>query len=228
MKKSVLLAAGVCLLSSMAAFADPVTSVNAVGVTRVNLPAGFSMIAVPFNAVGGQGLTLDQLFGTNLPDSTYVFTFVAGSGYVNYQYIDGMGWLNDNSEPSGDSKILRGEGFWVYLYNAASNVALSGEVPASAVGTNKVDLIPGFQMISYAFPQEMAIADCGLVPHDSDYIFKFLNGGYVNYQYIDGIGWLDDNSEPVNITFKPNEGFWYLSYASGTNTWLQTKTYPWP
>jgi len=226
MKKSVLLAAGVCLLSSMTAFADPVTSVNAVGVTKVNLPVGFSMIACPFNAVGAaQGLSLDEMFGTNLPDGATIFVYDAVSGYVLYQYYTATGWVDDGGLPAGTSKILRGEGFWVYAPSAA-NISLAGEVPSSANGTNQIDLLNGFQLVSFSFPQEINILDSGLVPHENDTIFVYNSGGYILYQYYASMGWVDDGGLSANIIFKPNQGFWYLSY--GSNTWNQSKTYTWP
>jgi hypothetical protein len=228
MKKSVLLMAGVCLLSGMTAFADPVTSVNAVGVTKVDLPVGFSLLACPFNAVGGQGLSLDEMFGTSLPDLSAVFVYVNGTGYVSYYYYAGDGWRDDGANPVGSSKVLRGEGFWVYTPEVVSNLALSGEVPASAVGTNRIDLVQGFQLVSFAFPQDVAVGDSGLNPRDLDVVFKYINGAYVSFYYYDGDGWRDDGANPVDLTFRPNEGFWYMSEAAATNTWEQKKTYTWP
>jgi hypothetical protein len=230
MKKSVLLAAGVCLLSGMTAFAEPVTSVNAVGVTKLDLPAGFSMLACPFSAVGGQALSLDEMFGTNnVPHGSYVFLWVPGSpgSYLMYIILDGV-WYNFNSgDPSGADKILRGEGFWVYTPTPVSNLSLAGQVPDSVSGTNTVDLTVGYHLLSFAFPQEIPVSQSGLVANEGDYLFKFAGGIYTMYIYLGG-GWYDFNSGdgPLDITLKPNEGFWY--YSTVANTWTQKKTYTWP
>jgi hypothetical protein len=40
--------------------------------------------------------------------------------------------------------------------------------------------------------------------------------------------WYDDNFASIVPVFKPNEGFWYMSKTTVTNTWNQVKTYPWP
>ncbi len=230
MKKTGLLIAGVCLLSGMVAWsADPVTSVNAVGVTKLNLPAGFSLIACPFNAVGGQFLTMDEMFGTSLPEGAYVYPYVVGTGYGRYVFLDGTWFDAESGNPAGTEKIMRGEGVWVYSESAVSNFVMAGEVPASSIGTNRIHLVEGFQVLAFAFPQEMALSASGLTPSEGDYLFKWFDGNYRRYVAFDGL-WYDAEvgGDPVDVVLGQNEGFLYYSTSLSTNTWNQIKTYQWP
>lgn len=228
MKKIGLFVSSLMLAGSLAMAADPVYSVNSVGYMKVMLPAGYSLIGSPFNSVGGAPLTLNGVFGTNVVDSTYVFIYVPGSGYVSYNYVDPTGWQDDNGVPAGDAQILRDDGFWVYA-PASMTATIAGEVPGSSQGTNTVALVPGYQLLAFAYPATVSAASSGLNPTDSDYIFKWsTNQSYVTYQYVDPTGWQDDNGTPVDVKFGPGDGFWYYSVSSSTNTWNQVKPYVWP
>jgi hypothetical protein len=200
-----------------------------VGVAKLDLPAGLSLIACPFNAVGGNALSIDEVFGQSLPDSTLVYVWVPSDSvgsFITYEKVEGS-WYDDNGDPRGSDPILRGEGFWVYTSVAVSNVTLAGEVPAAAAGTNRVELVPGMQIVSFGFPQQMTFGDSGLNPTQGDVINKWINGQFVTLEFNDG-AWYDQFGDPVDLQFNPTEGFWYNSFSSTTNTWDQKKTYIWP
>ncbi len=237
-----IVAGGVLAAGLVAQAADPVYSVNAVGYAKLSLPAGFSMISLPFNAVGGNATTIGGVFpyGT-VQDSTTIFFYMPGAGYAAYTFVDNglgdpaSGWWGptDTSSPTGGSNaILRGEGFWIQV-PGATNIVLAGEVPGASNGTNTVPLVTGFQMVSFAYPATGSVTN-GLAPSDGDTIFSWTGSSWQTYSYVYSpgdpadTGWYDNNNSVFvpDVALKVGAGYWYQS--SQSMSWNQTKPYQWP
>jgi len=225
---SAIVAGGILAASLVAQAQTPVYSVNAVGYTKVAIPAGATLLAIPFSQVGGGALSIDAAFGTQVPDQATLFFYVPGSGYVSYQYFYPDGWYDGNFNLAGSNKIVRGEGFW-FVSQTATNITIAGEVPGQADATNSITIVPGAQLVSFAYPAAGSVTNGTFTPADQDTIFSYTPGsGYQSYQYFAPDGWYDSNFNLVNVDLAVGQGYWYISYASGTTVWKQAKPYNWP
>ena len=217
------LAAGTVLASNT----NTASSVNAVGFQNVTVPTGYSLMSVPFNAVGGATPTIDNIFSTNVPDSTVLYFYEPISGYYSITYISGLGWVDDSFNPAGTNVLGLGKAFWI---QSTSNIVVttSGEVPGGSVPTNSINIVPGYQLFGYSYPASTSVTNAvGLVPMDSDVIYSYTPGvGYVSLTYINGLGWVDDAFSPSDMQISMGQGYWYQS--SGSHTWNQVKPYQWP
>jgi hypothetical protein len=235
MKKTALMVASVCLLSGMVAWSagpDPVTSVNAVGVAKVEIPEGFSLIASPFSQVGGSSLTVNEVVGTSVVDGTTLWFFMPESGiYFSYTFslLDG-GWVDDGGYYAGTNKILRGEGFWIQSLTNMS-LSLAGEVPsANTAPTTTVTLVPGFTLFGFAYPSSTTLtATLNATEGDTIWRYSSASGIYSSYTYspLDG-GWVDDGGNVADIKLNMGEGAWYQSLSESNNIWNQVRPYQWP
>lgn len=191
---------------------------NVVGYIKTEVPAGISLMSVPFETVGGGLHTLDSVFGDKLADGSEVFLFIPGVGYTTFTYFDGFGWYEGENE-AGTTQLTRGAGFWV-RNNSVDAVALvlRGQVPVSNAN---VDLPTGVTLVSFGFPVEEGVNDAqGWAPLDGDEIFAFTNGAYVTHTYFDGFGWYEGEN-PSTLTFSPGQAYWYRRNGA-TVTWTQS------
>jgi len=239
---SAIVAGGILAASLVAQAQTPVYSVNAVGYTKVNLPAGFSMVSLPFNSVGGAAMSIDDALGKNFADGTTIFFYMgAAIGYQSYTYYDNgptdptTGWYNNSTSlMEGTNKILRGEGFWIQV-TSATNVVLAGEVPGGTDATNSIPLVKGFQMVSSAYPAAMSVKN-GLTPSDGDTIFNWTGAAYKSYTYYDNgptdptTGWYDNDTslQVADVSLAIGQAAWYQSVNNANVNWNQTKPYQWP
>jgi hypothetical protein len=244
--KKILATACAALLAGTIAWGANVYSVNAVGYVKQDLPEGFTMVAPPFSAIGGESITLGQMFGASVPGGTVVFVYVPGpgGGYVSYIYYSSVGhWIFDDGSEEGvisdGEKLTRGEGFWVQVPSGQTlSMVASGEVPGASDGTNKIDIVQGFQILAPAYPANLMVSSNGvpmggLTPNGGDTIFQWNSGTWNSYTYYSGAGlWAMEVGEEEyvypTLVLSPGSAFWYLSQASQTNTWNQTKPYAWP
>ncbi len=189
MKKSVLLAAGVCLLSGMTAFADPVTSVNAVGIVKVVVPASkLAFVGACFDPCGStdtnDAVSVQDLFpgqltgGTSLIEGDNIIVWdpvslmykyyflVAGSGDPAY---DGK-WVNADDFSLVTNKMVNGQAFWVRNnHSFDQTLSLAGQVVDPASKTNSMTFGPGLTMFSYPFSASVNI--------NSNELWKSATGG---------------------------------------------------
>lgn len=205
---------------------------NVVGYIKVEIPAGLSLVSVPFELVGGGTHTLDSVFGTSVPDSSQVILFDPGVGYEVYTFIEeddpaDSGWFKGR-DPAGSTPLPRGSGFWVR--NPSSEpieLVLRGEAPVTDVA---VTLDVGLRIVSYGFPSEASLDTVsGLQPADTDQLIAFVPGeGFVVYTYVEedtpeDTGWYKGRDK-VSLTLQPGQAFWYRRGGAAT-VWNQSKNY---
>ncbi len=234
MKKSIVLVSAFILVLGVAISHAEVRSKNAVGYVKVEIPGErLELVSTPFVNLDQSAQTLDDIFGTDLPDNTVVFVFQQGPGYTPYTYYDGDGWLDDDFLPAGDTVLERGDAFWVDLPAGSTNqtIFVMGEVPGDDLApTNTVVVPEGLRLFSFAYPAELSINDVrsGVNPLDLDEIHVWDAEGrrYHTFTFYDEDGWLDDDFLPVDIILQPGRGYWYESGSA--TVWEQVKPYDWP
>lgn len=230
-KKMKKLLASLMAVGLIAGIADAqVYSQNAVGYVKVEVPAsGFKLVSTPFVNLDGSEQTIDDIFGDSIPDSSTVFIWsVATQTYEVYTFIDGLGWVDNLANEAGDTVVARGDGVWFQNpESAAQELFIMGEVPGQALDEEDISIPAAFRLFSFAFPAEMNIEDTDLVPADSDTIYEWLDSqAYAVYTYIDGLGWVDNLANEVDIILQPGRAYWYQSGTS--QTWTQSRPYTWP
>lgn len=192
----------------------------AVGVIRIDVPPGLSLVTVPMEQNDGTPHTLDSAFGSAFPANSQVLFYEPGTGYITYRYIFG-GWKK-GSEPAGSTPLPRGKGFWIKNYASGPvPLYLSGRVPKTQVSV----LLPGnggLQLTGFGFPVDLSINSIpGLAPAPNDEIIVFENNVYVTHKYLFG-KWrnLMTNTES-QFSFSPGVSVWYKRFGSET-TWIQS------
>lgn len=157
------------------AWAAEVVSSNIVGYEKITLNAGYNMIGVQFNQVGGEAIklatfgTLDSSMAGLDEDYNYTTTLLRwnGNGYDTFGWTGDSGtemlddasydyqWLNLDLEDEGDSTTPGFSG-WVKA-GSAGTLTVSGEVP-DVKDITPVALTSGFNMLAYPFPKQQPLA----------------------------------------------------------------------
>ncbi len=205
---------------------------NAVGYIRIEVPAGLSLMTVPFETIGGGEHTLGSVFGDKLGDGSQVVLFKPGVGFESYTYVEETdpeesGWYKGATK-SDDTSLRRGAGFWVRNQSGESVVIfLSGQVP---VADKAVALDTGLAIVGFSFPVAADIQELeGLTPEDNDQIIIFRPGvGFESYTYVEETdpeesGWYKGATK-AELELQPGTGFWYRR-AGGNSIWLQQAPY---
>jgi len=166
------------------ALADTVTSVNAVGMVKVEIPSGqFTLMSLPF-VVGDEGVSAEALFGV-VPYGTTIYYWQSNS-WVTETYTQGSVLIGSQDEWSPEfgkesRKFQRGDGIFVYLpaNQETLTVVISGEVPDNNTAqlTTK-ELSQGFSLIGFGYPVELSISDerIDIQPSYGDSIYVWNNG----------------------------------------------------
>ncbi len=183
---------------------------NMVGYIKVEVPAGLSMMSVPFEPVGGGAFTLEAVLG-NAPADTVLLLFT-GSGYEVYNKDADAGWQDDNGDDAGNLTLPRGGGFWIWNVSGNPfNVVLRGQVPTQPISQN---LETGLQIVSYGFPSAAPLSSYGPSnPEDGDMLMVFAGSTYTIYTYVDG-EWVDDDGNPAGLVFEPGKAYWYWALTT--------------
>ncbi len=148
-----------------------VTSVNAVGMVKVSVPAeNLLFVSLAFNSdsSGLDDVIGDQLTGSNSPlTSDQVIVWNADSQtYESFWKVDGTGtsfdgkWYLDDGEPTPTPAAIQlepGSGFWIQnKQEEAQDLVLSGEVPDSQ------EIVPvqsGLNQVGFPYPVALGIND---------------------------------------------------------------------
>ncbi len=196
------------------------TARNIAGYVRLEIPAGRSLVSVPFESFEGGDLTLGRALA-QAPVDTQVFLFVPGTGYIVLTKLDETSWQDDLGSDMSGVPLPRGEGFWVQA-PSAFQLVLHGQVPT---GSKTVALNPGLQIVSYGFPTAGLLNAVGPAsPNDGDQLYAFVPGeGYQLYTYVEGSGWEDSFGMPATLQLMPGQAYWYL--ALGPTSWTQTPNF---
>lgn len=221
MKKTLAILACTVLAASLAG-AEEVVSSNTVGYQKVALTAGWNMVGVQFNKVGGEPLDLatfskldddmpgfddDEIFDTELrlwDGVRYAYYGWSGKGgtdvYDDPSY-DNL-WLDSNKMEADDNVLKSFEGAWV-LAGTAGVMTVAGEVPTNDTVT--VNLVPGWNIVANPFPGAVKICDFGQMDDgyagfDDDEIFanqmRVWDGARYTYYGWSGNGGTDVYDDP--------------------------------
>jgi len=204
--KTLLLTAACAVLGTVAASAQSVYSVNAVGYVNVNIPVGWSIIANPLNTTNN---TIAGVL-TSLPDSTIIYSW-NGTAYQQAVYYSD-GW----DGASATSAFAPGTAVWIKNGTKAPfTITFVGEVPTGTL-TNAVTV--GYSLKGSVVPQSAALDTVlGFSPSDTDTILLFRNNNWVQSVYYAGDGW--DPSAPVPAV---GEGFFIKTKVA--KNWVRTFT----
>jgi hypothetical protein len=220
-----------------------VSSANVVGyVQRTLLPGKYTLIGVNFTASGGDP-TLKEVVGTNQlkaaanyidADRVVVWNPQTTSYQAYAQYIGDHEFYPcntvyewDNSAPT-NPVISVGAGFWIISGSSTTNVLyLSGDVIATP--SNTVDLVNGYQLVSWPFSADQAIGTISTTNLtkaanyiDADRIVVWEGDHYQQYGlYTDG-EWYPCNTVQewdAALTETPRvialgEGFWFIAHGA--------------
>ncbi len=183
-----------------------------VGVSRVQEPMGFHIAGMQYNSDATN--TPESVYGDSLPFNSKIYKFEGGAGYQIATYgqvfVPGVGLV---TKWSSDLNLASGEGYWVEAPGAV-DTHMYGDVPVADAITNSI--VTGFQICSYPYPVDRAIADLGFTPTAGDQIFVW-NSAETGYEiisygsvFVPGTGLVTKwNNESVQI--KVGQGFWYSS-----------------
>jgi hypothetical protein len=210
----------VILLVAVAAQAAEVKSANVAGVINVAVEAGqYALVGVQLDDMDTASPTIGDVLGTEgVPDGTKVL-LLDGLTYVDHIYYDGFGWYQ-GADPS-TAVVDRVTGFWIKC-PVAHTFAITGEVPDYST---PVTLDSGYQILTYPFPAEKALADTDIGANavDGDKILVLEGGSYVDHIYYDGFGWYQ-GADPSDLVFSYGQSFWYKR-AGGTVSFDESVPY---
>jgi hypothetical protein len=190
--KTLLLTAALAAAGIATTMAQAVYSVNAVGYIKLDVPAGFSMIA---NQLKNGGNTLDEII-PNAGFGDTVYKFDPASGFVSSVFFGS--W-------SPSLTLAPGEGAFIQA-GAAFQVTLVGEVPQGA--DSNVSIPAGFSIKSSAVPQSAKLEDIGFPADFGDTVYFFRGGQYVSSVFFGSF--VPDAIPAVG------EAFWVQKAAAGS------------
>ena len=175
MKKTLLIAAA-ALISVSAFAADVVSSANVVGYSQVELAPGFTMIRTPF-ADGTNALSIQSILTTNgltagpsagsadqilfwdqsVPQYDLYFLHDGTGGKTPPVHLTGK-WVDNATGLIASNSVAPGTGFFFTKAGATTVTNIfSGDVVVAATGTNSIELLEGFNMVSYPFSSEFEL-----------------------------------------------------------------------
>ena len=232
---------------------------DVVGYQNIDIKPGFNMIAFNFQPLTGEGVSIqdfvadkealvaginasyaDQIQVWDPATSTFTTYFYRAYKATNPgKFTLGPAWVkaSDASKPTTDT-IPTGSGVWFARPTTATEgeITVSGKITATA-GLHTIE--PGFNMISSAFPVDMALNDgaidweaCGAVaginasyadqiqvwdPDTKTFTtyfyraYKATNPG----KFTLGPAWVkaSEASKPTTDTIPAGKGFWYARPA---------------
>ncbi len=199
-----------------------VESSNIVGYQKINLDAGYNMIGVQFNEVGGEDkdvATVGTLSATmagfddegnfitemmvweNGDYTTYGWGGTSGTDYADDSSLDNK-WLDLQLQVPQNATLASTGAFWVKAGSAGS-ITVSGEVPDGDV---TVPLSVGYNMVANPLPQDVPVASFGALSaamagfdDEGNFITEMMvwaNGDYTTYGWAgtSGTDYADDSS----------------------------------
>jgi hypothetical protein len=167
--KTLLIAAAALAVGIISSEAQ-VYSQNIVGYANVpcNDAYAFYMMQCPFNVGVSNGA--NEIFGTNLPDTSEILTWNADANAFTTAVYDGSQgngiywYLSDGITPGPAPILLPGNGFYLYAFGTCTNT-FAGSVAVSSGATNTTTL---------ATPYEFYLVG-STIPY-SGYVTNVVNG----------------------------------------------------
>lgn len=207
--------------------AQEVLSQNAVGYVKVEAERGnLYLLRNDFQPIDpGQPSSVANIFGEQVPANTVVTLFDEAS----QSYLPGIGKLRSGWAADATNIVDRGRGMFLRIPDAAPepsyDVFIMGEVPDM---DTPLDLVPGINMIGYAFPADRAWTNTSVAieaPPNS----VLTRWDPDAQEYLPGIGKLRSGAWGANPDIKPGEGFFLtLPTAEDPVSFDEVKPYTWP
>ena len=216
---TVIAIAALTAVSASAQTSEQVTSKNAVGFVKVEVPSNqLTIVSVPFNTLNEKGVyTLDELIGTNMfanwsatvadevllwTGESYSSAFLNDDGWadpnVNWKwcYLDGSG----NPQPAAENSaydVSAGQAFWIRNRHSDKQLYFMGEVPSATSTT--IPVTEGLVMIANPYPvtktlDELITTNSGAYANWSATVadeILFWSGEKYYSAFLNDAGWAD-------------------------------------
>jgi hypothetical protein len=224
--KTLLLSAAALLAAGMVTSQAQVYSQNIVGYATLASPSSFMLMTVPFQIGVSNGA--NEIFGTNLPAGTQIYTWnQAGGKFVINYYDPGAGgpgttWLMaDDGTPTNPPILPPGKGFFLLAAGAVTNT-FAGTVAVNVGSSNVMALPSSFALVGSVIPSGGPVTNSLInltnVPAGSQlYLWDQTHGKYIIDYYDPGAGgpgttWLmSDDGTPTNTpSITIGQGFFLL------------------
>jgi hypothetical protein len=194
----------------------PSYSLNAVGYYRLNICAGFTLIANQLHAPGVN--TVTNVFKAP-PIGVTVYKFNPGAGGYEYiEFINGFGWYGDDLSLS----LGPGEGVFIFARSDLTHTFV-GDVPRLV----SVPVPTGWSILSSPTPQGAPLTDeppsgLGFPVRNGDQVYQFRGCGqtvYIVNEYIEGFGWFGSGEGATPVINIGESFFFFRTGASGPGVW---------
>lgn len=212
------------LIATVVAIGAEVTSVNAVGFTKIDIEPGKLVLVSPvFESFTDQ--TVAGIVGDQLPTGSkaYIFDRATGDYLTSTKQKGTTGW-----DGPGTNMLFRGDALWLKNAGLATeSVSMMGEVPYDYNGgkTSTVYGILGVDAVGYAFPTDVVWTNTTLSAAmgsgDRVYIFNEGTGGFDSYPKAKGTApW---SSAPAGLTIEAGRAF-FVKTANSID-WTEVAPY---
>lgn len=201
-----------------------VASQNAVGYIKHDIERGdFKLIQTPFFDIDGSDVTVDEVFGDQLPIGSSVFIWDADAQSYKSESLLIVGWT------PGTNVFIPGQGFFVSVPSTAPETQYTayvmGEVPdSSTLPTATVSIANGFTMTGVPYPVDTIWTSTTLAASapvgSSAFLWDSVSQSYKSESKLI-VGWV-----PGTNVIKAGDAFFFRT-ASATN-WTETKPYSYP
>lgn len=227
-----ILISAIVALTVVAALAQEVFSVNALGYIKKTLPPGGDMICL--------NLPLDSMVeGSNVFGRTSIAQEVPNGTTVSFWDIDSQRWMSGlkNTKgvwaPASSNYTIRvGEGFFLMSPTNSTQpieLTIAGEVPAAATSVRQITGNSRLGTLGNPYPTSFKFGDSDLAKYAA-------NGSTVAFwdetkqQWASGLKntkgvWAPASS---NYIVKATEGFFLQSGNATAWAWTNAKPYTWP
>lgn len=212
----VLMMAG--MIAGVALAADTVTSVNAVGFSKITIEEGkMYLVATAFEDIDGQDLKAADVFGTQLPGGTTIFAYNPATQTYDIDQFNPL-----FQQWTANITFRGGMGFWIKPGAGGAgiqtyDVVLKGQVPMATATESFTD--SGLTLLGYPYTSSVLWtntpwAQGATSTSDKLHVYNPDTGSYATYQYNPLFqSWGSGN----NVVLTMNQGFWYQTSSSRTN-----------
>jgi hypothetical protein len=235
MKKTLLFLLTAAIGVSLCAPAQTVTSVNAVGMVKITVPAngGLFLARYDFITDGQAEVSVTSLLGTEVPVGTTIYVWDrANQTYFLPAPRLSQNFLGQKSWTRTDLNVSLGDAFFIKNASGADEfeVVFSGEVPGEGNSNSEITLESVAGFMGFPFPVAVAWTSTQLsqsLPVGAVlYVWDPLTQAYTlpgprkSQNFLGQILWT------ANPTILPGHGFWIASDVLPSV--LEPKPYLWP
>ena len=236
MKKLMFAAA---VTASLGVFAEGIESSNTVGYNTVAPEYTYTMFTIPFTAVGGGGIAIEDIKADFAEDDEIQVSWMDDDGYIQfdqYYYKNALGaiypqdgWYDGNDDYAGNTLTLSpGMAVWLITEQSqADSVTVSGEVGAVAKTQGPFEY--EYSMIASAFPiafnpNAETVTWVGIQEDDELQVPWMDDDGYIQfnqYYFRNALGaiypqdgWYDGDDNFVDDAITGvGQGFWLITQS---------------